>query len=64
MLRIIERVGILVALTFDSGQDKTENATFEGSHIGTAVFACYNYKHLFNIHIVIFILQWDLGLLM
>ena len=34
LLRIIERVGILVAFTFDSAQNETQNATFEGSHLG------------------------------
>ena len=34
LLRIIERVGILVALTFDSARNETQNVAFEGSHIG------------------------------
>ena len=35
LLRIIERVGILVALTFDRSQNETQNKTFERSHLGT-----------------------------
>ena len=34
LLKIIERIGILVARTFDSGRNETQNATFEGSHLG------------------------------
>ena len=37
LLRIIERVGILVALTFDSEQNETQSATFERSHISKCV---------------------------
>ena len=37
MLRIIERVGILVALTFDGDQNETQNANFNRSHIGKYV---------------------------
>ena len=41
LLRIIERVGILVGYTFDDAQNETQNATFEGSHLGIV----HNYKH-------------------
>ena len=41
LLRIIERVGILVGRTFDDTQNETENVTFEGSHLGIV----HNYKH-------------------
>ena len=43
LLRIIERVGILVALTFDNTRNETQNATFEGSHIGK--FSIGHYFH-------------------
>ena len=33
LLRITERVGILVAITFNTSQDETLNHTFNGSHI-------------------------------
>ena len=33
LLRITERVGILVAITFDTSQNETLNHTFNGSHI-------------------------------
>ena len=35
LLRIIERVGILVALTIDNARNETQNATFIRSHLGT-----------------------------
>ena len=37
LLRIIEGVGILVALTFNRAQNETQNATFERSHIGKCI---------------------------
>ena len=40
LLKIIERVGILVALTFDSDQNETQNTTIYTSHIGKCTAIC------------------------
>lgn len=38
MLRIIEKLGILVAITFDSSKNERVNKIFEESHIGMTLF--------------------------
>ena len=49
LLKIIERIGILVALTFDSGRNETQNATFEGSHLGKPQNFTYHFDPLNNV---------------
>ena len=49
LLKIIERIGILVARTFDSGRNETQNATFEGSHLGKPQNFTYQTRNILNL---------------
>ena len=51
MLRIIERVGILLATTFDSSQSETMNINFSYSYIGMCVVILHAYTSLTSIFI-------------
>ena len=58
MLRIIERVGILVATTFDSFQNDTMNRNFDYSHIGMFVVTYITCIHITNI-VLLFGQAWE-----
>ena len=49
LLKIIERIGILVARTFDSAQNETQNVTIEGSHLGKPQNFTYQTRSILNL---------------